>query len=128
MSHGPISKLVSSLDQTVSEARAENYAMINVRPGEKVSAMLDVLSGVMGSTPSALLTDALSERLAEYAVSSEKNVDAVLSAVEKTLTDIGHVQDNCALGKLMADGVIEIDADIVALRGLFKFASKDKEE
>ena len=81
MSHGPISKLVSSLDQTVSEARAENYAMINVRPGEKVSAMLDVLSGVMGSTPSALLTDALSERLAEYAVSSEKNVDAVLSAV-----------------------------------------------
>ena len=50
MSRGILSKMIEEIGESQAEIRAEDYTMVNVRPGEKVASMLDLLSGLSGKT------------------------------------------------------------------------------
>ena len=108
MNKSIISNALSSILEAEDEHRAESFSMINVRPGEKVAAMLDILTHLSKKTPSALIADALSRELANYACSSISHADAVLDAVEQALANQEVVNPECALGFLQEAKFLEI--------------------
>lgn len=116
MSNGILSKLISEIGDANAEARSESYTMVNVRPGEKVSAMLDLLAKLSGKSPSALVSDELSRRLAILATSNPAYTGAILSAVEKSLDESGSYgfQDGSALDYLEKAKIIEVEDPISA--------------
>lgn len=107
MSDGILSRLVEDGKQSAAEARAESYVMINVRPGEKVSALLDLLSRLAGKSPSALMVERLSEMLADFAMSSAAHGPAILNAATTILEKDAVFFDGCALAILEQRGVIK---------------------
>ncbi len=111
MSNGILSKLISEIGEAKAEARAESYTMVNVRPGEKVASMLDILSKLSGKSPSALVADEVSSRLAQFAASSMSNADAILDAAERALEQDNAYgfQDGSALDFLEKAGLLKIE-------------------
>lgn len=111
MTNGILSKLINEIGEANAEARAESYTMVNVRPGDKVSAMLDLLTRLSGKSPSALVADEISHRLASLAASSEENAEAILNAVEKALEQepLLGFQENSALDLLQKGGILEVE-------------------
>lgn len=116
MTSGILSKLINEIGEAHAEARAESYAMVNVRPGEKVAVMLDILSKLSGKSPSALVADEISRRLADYAAASSANAEAILEAVEKALEQGNGYgfQEESALDYLEKAKIIEIEDPIRA--------------
>ena len=109
MNKSIISNALSSIIEAEDDKRAENFTMINVRPGEKVSAMLDILTFLTKKTPSTLISEAFSIQLAEYTCSSVSHADAVLDAVEQVLETQGIVNPESALGLIEKVGVLKIN-------------------
>lgn len=109
MSRGILSKMIEEIGETQAEIRAEDYTMVNVRPGEKVASMLDLVSSLSGKTPSAVVAEELSSRLAAYAVSSPPHAGAILDAAEKALTQNQMLQPGCALDILQKADVFELE-------------------
>ncbi|NCM96084.1 MAG: hypothetical protein GW948_01865 [Rhodobacterales bacterium] len=125
MTNGILSKLIHEIGEAHADARAESYAMVNVRPGEKVAVMLDLLSRLSGKSPSALIADEISRRLAAYAASSPRNTEAILDAVEKALEQDNAYgfQEGSALKLLQKSGIVEIDDPISKqLQNTLKFS------
>lgn len=110
MTKGVLSTIIDGIGGADAEQRAESYVMVNVRPGEKVAAMLDLLSKMSGKSPSALVTDELSRRLADYAAASFANTEAILSAAETVLEQGGGYgfQEGSALALLQSEGIVAI--------------------
>lgn len=109
MSGGIMSRVIEESLRPSVEARTDSYMMVNVRPGEKVAALLDLLSRLAGMSPSALMADKLSEALADYAASSAAHGPAILAAAETALKHDRHFYDDCALSILQNRGVIEVE-------------------
>ena len=109
MNKSIIFNALSSILEDEDDKRAENFTMINVRPGEKVSAMLDILTFLSKKTPSTLIAEALSTQLAEYACSSVSHADAVLDAVEQVLAAQGTANPESAIGLLEKVGFLRIE-------------------
>ena len=114
MTSGILSKLINEIGEAHAEARAESYAMVNVRPGEKVAVMLDILSKLSGKSPSALVADEISRRLADYAASSSANAEALLEAAENALEQSKSYgfQEGSALDYLEKAKIIEVEDPI----------------
>lgn len=114
MTNGILSKLISEIGEAQADARAESYSMVNVRPGDKVAAMLDLLSKLAGKSPSALITDEISRRLADYAASATINADAIMDAAEHALEreNAYGFQEGSALDYLQKAGILEIEDPI----------------
>ncbi len=108
MNSNIISKAISKVVEAKSDKTYEGFIMVNVRPGEKVAAMLDVLSHLNGKTPSEIIGQALSVQLAAYAASSPDHAEAILNAAERVMTDLGTPHANCALGVLTKEGLVEV--------------------
>lgn len=110
MTGGILSKLINEIGEAQAEARAENYTMVNVRPGDKVSCMLDIMSKLTGRSPSALVTDEISRRLAAYVASSSDNAEVILDAAEDALKqdDAYGFQVGSALDLLEKAGIVEV--------------------
>lgn len=128
MTSGILSKLINEIGEANAEARAESYAMVNVRPGEKVAVMLDILSKLSGKSPSALVADEISRCLADYAASSSANAEAILEAAENALEQSKSYgfQEGSALDYLEKAKIIEVEDPIHAqLRSKIRF-SKSK--
>lgn len=107
---GMMKGLISSIKMSDEEVQSEDYVMVSVRPGEKISAMLDVLSHLFKKTPSAIINggNSFSELLAEYAASNPLHGDVVLEAVEQALGS-GYLSEGCALDLLVKKyGVLEL--------------------
>ncbi|HGW2956668.1 TPA: hypothetical protein ACNP37_005422 [Raoultella ornithinolytica] len=98
---GMMKGLISSVEMSEEELQAENYVMVSVRPGEKVSAMLDVFCHIFKKSPSAVINggNAFSEQLARHVASNPLHGDAVLEAVEKAIEN-GLLSEGCALNIL----------------------------
>ena len=107
MNNGILSKVVSEIHDTNAENRADKYVMVNVRPGEKVSAMLEVISHLSQKTPSAVIANKLSSQIAHYAISSLSFSEAILDAAEKAINEDRVIYLDTALDKLEKDGVIK---------------------
>lgn len=114
MTNGILSKLINEIGEAQADARAESYSMVNVRPGDKVAAMLDLLSKLAGKSPSALITDEISRRLADYAASATINADAIMDAAEHALEreNAYGFQEGSALDYLQKAGILEIEEPI----------------
>lgn len=114
MTNGILSKLINEIGEAQADVRAESYSMVNVRPGDKVAVMLDLLSKLAGKSPSALVTDEISRRLADYAASSTSNVDAIMNAAEHALDreNAYGFQEGSALYYLQKAGILEIEDPI----------------
>lgn len=106
MSDGFFSRLLEDGRRKEAEAKSEEYAMVNVRPGEKVAAMLDLMSQLRGKSPSAIMADELSNELAAYAVEDSKHGPAILEAAALAIEQDGFWGDG-ALARLREWGVIE---------------------
>lgn len=109
MSRGILSKMIEEIGETQAEIRAEDYTMVNVRPGEKVASMLGLVSALSGKTPSAVVAEELSSRLAAYAVSSATHAGAILDAAEEALKQTQMLQPGCALDILQNADVFELE-------------------
>lgn len=109
MSRGILSKVIEEIGETRAEIRAEDYTMVNVRPGEKVASMLGLVSALSGKTPSAVVAEELSSRLAAYAVSSATHAGAILDAAEEALKQNQMLQPGCALDILQNADVFELE-------------------
>ena len=116
MSKNPISRLLQDLEDKASTRRAETYEMINVRPGSKISAMIELLAELRGVPVSSMLTDGLSERLALHAASDPQYVHAILDAAESFMTEHGEPSSESAFGHLVAQGLLKIETDNPYLR------------
>ncbi|WEF22878.1 hypothetical protein [Paracoccus sp. S3-43] len=114
MTNGILSKLINEIGEAQADARTESYSMVNVRPGDKVAAMLDLLSKLAGKSPSALITDEISRRLADYAASATINADAIMDAAEHALEreNAYGFQEGSALDYLQKAGILEIEDPI----------------
>jgi hypothetical protein len=114
VTNGILSKLINEIGEAQADARAESYSMVNVRPGDKVAAMLDLLSKLAGKSPSALITDEISRRLADYAASATINADAIMDAAEHALEreNAYGFQEGSALDYLQKAGILEIEDPI----------------
>lgn len=110
MSRGIISKVIEEIGEAQAEVRAEEYTMVNVRPGEKVAAMLDLVAALSGKTASAVVAEELSSRLAAYAVSSSSHADAIMDAAQGVLEQDQMLQYGSALDILQKANVIEVES------------------
>jgi hypothetical protein len=95
MSRGIISKVIDEIGETQAEVRAEEYTMVNVRPGGKASVV------VAGD---------LSTRLAAYAYSSSAHADAIINAAQEVLEQDGVLQPGSALDILNKADVLEVES------------------
>ncbi|MDA7827941.1 hypothetical protein N9A67_06925 [Rhodobacteraceae bacterium] len=109
MSRGIISKVIDEIGEKQAEIRSEEYAMINVRPGEKVASMLDLIVSLSGKSASALISDEISSRLAEYATSSYDHIEPILDATQKVIEQDSWFQNGCALEILEKKGVLKTE-------------------
>ena len=110
MSRGIISKVIEDIGEAQAEVRAEEYTMVNVRPGEKVATMLDLVAALSGKTASAIVAEELSSRLAAYAASSCDHAEAIMDAAEEVLKQDQMFQSGCALDILKEADVIELES------------------
>jgi glutaredoxin 2 len=108
MTNGIFAKAISNIVEAQSEKKHDGYTMINVRPGEKISAMLDVIAYLNQKSPSGIIADALSQKIADHAASSALYADAILEAATKIVSDGGHFQKQSALGILENKKLIRI--------------------
>ncbi|MCR6499074.1 hypothetical protein MUO32_08530 [Shinella sp. CPCC 101442] len=109
MSRGILSKVIEDIGEAQAEIRAEDYTMVNVRPGEKVAVMLELIAVLSGKTASAVVAEELSSRLAAYAASSVAHVDAIMDATERALKQSQMLQPGSALAILQKGGVLEVE-------------------
>jgi 3-phosphoglycerate kinase len=110
MSRGIISKVIDEIGETQAEVRAEEYTMVNVRPGGKVAAMLDLVAALSGKTASVVVAGDLSTRLAAYAYSSSAHADAIINAAQEVLEQDGVLQPGSALDILNKADVLEVES------------------
>jgi ribosomal silencing factor RsfS len=108
MSTGILSKAIAHLVEEQSDKRAEDFAVVNVRPGEKVSAMLDVIAHIFQKTPATLIADALSQKLESYAGSSPVHAEAILNAAGQVIAARGVLSSSSALGLLQERGLVNV--------------------
>ena len=78
------STIISKMNET-HDAEPVLCAMVNVRPGEKVAAMVDLLCRLSGMTPSALVSDEIPRRLAKEAIKNATNKSAINYAVNEII-------------------------------------------
>ena len=108
MNSGIFSKAISNIVEAKTDQKSEGFTMVNVRPGEKVSAMLDVVSHLNGKSPSAVIAVALSAKIADFAASSKNNAQAILDASEKAIIESSYPHADSALGLLQKHGFLKI--------------------
>lgn len=108
MNDGIFSKVLSNLAEADAVRRSESFVMVNVRPGPKISAMLEIVCHLNQQTPSALMAEKLSKKLAVYAVSSAAHASAVLEAAELTIESQEWISTDSALGLLVEEKLLQV--------------------
>jgi hypothetical protein len=116
MSKNPIARLRQELEETASMRRAETYDTINIRPGSKIAAMIELLAELRGVPVSSMLTDDLSERLAQHAASDHRHAQTILDAAVSFIGENGEPSSSSAFGHLISQGLLKIETDNPYLR------------
>lgn len=126
MTSDPIASLLESATAAAKTRRAETYDMINARPGAKVAAMIELLASLREVPVSTMLTDALSDRLAKHAASDRTHIPAILDAAEKYVAEHGAPSEESAFGRLVANGILNIETDNPFIRNMPDLFSSTK--
>lgn len=112
MSIGILSTVIQAIGEAQVEARAEQHTMVNVRPGEKVSAMLDLVAELSGKSATGLVAEVISSRLHAYASSSFEYADSIMDAAEQALKQDGIFQPGCTLELLAKTNVMTVQTGL----------------
>lgn len=115
MTKKPITRLRDDLMEAASSRRADSYEMINIRPGSKIAAMIELLAELRGVPIASMLTDSLSDQLAAYAAADRGRLSVVLDVTADLLAEDEHPSEQCAIGRLMDQGVLKIETEYPAI-------------
>lgn len=104
--------LITSLRQDLEDkahVRTEVFETINMRPGSKIAAMIELLAELRGVPVFSMLTDALSEKLAQHAASDLRHAPAILDAATAYIATHGDPSEHSALGLLLVHSILNIE-------------------
>ncbi len=111
MTKKPITRLRDDLMEAASSRRADSYEMINIRPGSKIAAMIELLAELRGVPIASMLTDSLSDQLAAYAAADRGRLSVVLDVTADLLAEDEHPSEQCAVGRLKDQGILKIETE-----------------
>lgn len=105
MKNSVFGEALYNLAQAEIEGNTNDFVMINMRPGDKISAMLEVLAMIQKKSPTAIIAEALSMHIAHHAMSSPIYADAIIRSANK----LGEyrIEEGTALSILKENGLLE---------------------
>jgi hypothetical protein len=86
----------------------DTYIALSIRPGDKISALLELLSRLKSKSPAEYASDGMPESLFLYLVSSEEGLEIAKEQIVEILQRGEALQEGSALDLLVRRGVIEI--------------------
>lgn len=84
------------------------YIALSVRPGDKISALLDILSRLTSKSGAEYASDGLPESLFLYLASSEQRLELAAKQISEILLRGDPLQEGGALDLLVRREIIEI--------------------
>jgi hypothetical protein len=84
------------------------YIALSIRPGDKISAMLDILSKLTSKSGAEYAGDGVPESLFLYLASSQERLELAARQISEILLRGDQLQEGSALELLVRRGVIEI--------------------
>jgi hypothetical protein len=84
------------------------YIALSIRPGDKISAMLDILSKLTSKSGAEFASDGVPESLFLYLASSEERLELAARQISEILLRGDELQEGSALELLVRRSVIEI--------------------
>jgi hypothetical protein len=95
----------ASSRETVGE---DAYISLSIRPGDKISALLEILARLTSRSPAEHASNGIPESLFLYLTSSEKRLELAAGQISEILQRGEQLQKGSALDLLVRRGVIEI--------------------
>lgn len=105
MKNGVFAEALHNLEQAAIEANTDDFVIINLRPGDKISAMLEILAMIQNKSPAAIIAEALSEHIAHHAMSSPIYANAIIKSANEA--GIYSIRKGTALSILKENGLLE---------------------
>ena len=84
------------------------YIALSIRPGDKISALLDILSKLTSKSGAEYASDGMPESLFLYLASSDERLELAARQISEILLRGDQLQEGSALELLVRRGVIEI--------------------
>lgn len=84
------------------------YIALSIRPGDKISALLDILSKLTSKSGAEHASNGMPESLFLYLASSEERLELAARQISEILLRGERLQEGSALELLVRRGVIEI--------------------
>ena len=84
------------------------YIALSIRPGDKISALLDILSRLTSKSGAEYASDGMPESLFLYLASSEERLALAANQISEILLRGDVLQEGSALDLLVRRGVIEV--------------------
>lgn len=105
MKNGVFAEALHNLEQAAIEVNTDDFVVINMRPGDKISAMLEILAMIQNKSPAAIIAEALSEHIAHHAMSSPIYANAIIKSANEA--GICSIRKGTALSILKDNGLLE---------------------
>lgn len=86
----------------------DQHVTLSIRPGEKISTLLDLVAKLTSKSSAEHASDGMSESLFLYLVSSEEALEFAATQISDILTRGEQIQEGSALNLLIRRSVIEI--------------------
>lgn len=103
--------LISSIIENSREKHdgdEDPFIPLSIRPGAKISELLEILSNLTSKSPSEYAGDGVPEALFLYILSSEEKLELASQQILTVLSEGGVIQKGSALNLLIERGVIEV--------------------
>ena len=84
------------------------YIALSIRPGDKISALLDILSKLTSKSGAEYASDGMPESLFLYLASSQERLELAARQISGILLRGERLQEGSALELLVRRGIIEI--------------------
>lgn len=97
--------MAKAADKRPSDA---SHIPLSIRPGDKISALLDIVAKLTSKSPAEFASDGLPESLFLYLVSSEARLEFAATQIKEILQKGEQLQEGSALALLVERGVIEV--------------------
>lgn len=111
MVRGKKSNLASDILAKASSRGAtgdDMHIALSIRPGNKISALLEILARLTSKSPAEHASDGIPESLFLYLVSSEEGLELAARQIAEILQRGEALQEGSSLDLLVRRGVIEI--------------------
>ena len=86
----------------------DQFVALSIRPGDKISALLELTSEMTSKSPAEYASDGISESLFLYLASSEENLEFAANQIREVLMRSEQLQKGSALELLVRRDIIEI--------------------